>query len=332
LTVRHSGSKNAVGLLDRLRSGDLLAVARAITAIENETELGAEISNTIRANPGKSRTLGVTGPPGAGKSSLINALIKEFLTTYRRVGILTVDPSSPVTGGAVLGDRVRMGAHSGNPNVFIRSLAARGHLGGVTRMTGSVLGVLAAAGLDLVVIETVGTGQSEVEIADLAEVSLVVCPPGLGDEMQSLKAGVLEIADLFVVNKADLPGAERTAMLLKTMLSYRGHDEALRVKLTSTVTGAGLPELVAAIEKQFHDPAAPSKFRKGRSALREPLADYAAKMVSAYVRDTQDHSVLEICEAVAKGRMSYQTGALAALQAFLDASKPAKSPELGPIT
>jgi LAO/AO transport system kinase len=255
----------------------------------------------------------VTGPPGAGKSSLVGELIGLLLERSPRIGVLTVDPSSPVSGGAVLGDRVRMAAHSRNPAVFIRSLAARGHLGGVTRSTRAVLDLLGAAGFDLVVVETVGAGQSEVEVARITDVRLVVCPPGLGDDMQAIKAGVLEIADLLVVNKADLPDAARTAGHLTAMLHHRGHDETRQVLRTSATTGEGLRALAGAIEGRFAqgaDGARPSLVAD--FAGRDALADAAAELIRGLI--LADARLDELCRAVARGDVSHHDGALAALR------------------
>jgi LAO/AO transport system ATPase len=186
--------------------------------------------------------IGITGPPGAGKSSLVAALAKVLLALGRSVAVVAVDPSSPLTGGALLGDRIRMGDVQGHNEVFIRSLASRGHAGGVSGATGRVAALLDAAGFDVVLIETVGAGQSEVEIARIAATRLVVCPPGLGDDVQALKAGILEIADAFVVNKADLPGADRAARELHAMLAL---GKGVRRPVFSTVatTGRGVEEL-----------------------------------------------------------------------------------------
>jgi LAO/AO transport system ATPase len=193
--------------------------------------------------------IGITGAPGAGKSTLINALLGELLARGRRIGVVAVDPSSPITGGAVLGDRVRMGSHGAHDNVFIRSLASRGHLGGVSRTTRQVVDVLDAAGFDVVIVETVGAGQSEVEIIEIADTRVVVCPPGLGDEVQAIKAGILEIADLLVVNKADLPSAEVTARELKEMLRLRPGSRAdVAVLKTSATRGEGITALADAAE------------------------------------------------------------------------------------
>ena len=296
---------DAASLLASVREGDPLAIARAISAVENRTAVGTELAVAVRGRGESCRTLGVTGPPGAGKSSLINTLLQELLTSYRRVGILTVDPSSPISGGAVLGDRVRMAAHSANPGVFIRSLATRGHLGGVTRTTRSVMDLLAAAGMELVIVETVGTGQSEVEVAELTKVKIVVCAPGLGDEMQAIKAGVLEIADLLVVNKADLPDAGRTAAHLRAMLHHRGHDERRSVLSVSTLNGTGLKELVAAIEAAFARPPvinAVSGHLQATTRSRT-LADIADTIVEM-IRGAADPRVDAIMDDLLRGRLS----------------------------
>lgn len=294
-------------------------MARAITAIENATPLGVELGLAVRGRRAGCRTLGVTGPPGAGKSSLISVLIDTLIERHPRIGVLMVDPSSPVSGGAVLGDRVRMAAHSRNPNVFIRSLAARGHLGGVTRTTRTVIDLLAAAGIDLVIVETVGTGQSEVEVAGLTDVKLVVCPPGLGDDMQAIKAGVLEIADLLVVNKADLPDAERTAGYLRAMLHHRGHDETRSVLMASTVTGSGLTALTDAIHARLSDRAdLPGAAGGATVATPETLADDAAALVKAFVRHARDPRIDAICRAIDRGEIARRDGSIAAVHLFVE--------------
>ncbi|WP_229839500.1 methylmalonyl Co-A mutase-associated GTPase MeaB [Sphingomonas glacialis] len=303
------------GLLDRVRSGDSLAIARAITAIENATPLGADLRLAVRGASGLCQTLGVTGPPGAGKSSLVSALISILLEQYPRIGVLTVDPSSPVSGGAVLGDRVRMAAHSRDPNVFIRSLAARGHLGGVTRTTRGVIDILAAAGFDLVIVETVGTGQSEVAVAGITDVKLVVCPPGLGDDMQAIKAGVLEIADLLVVNKADLPDAGRTAGYLKAMLYHRGHDETRAVLLASATTGDGLKELAEAVDARFAALGAANPGEAHLIVTRDVLADDAADLIRAFIRHAD---IDRLCGTVGRGELTHREGAIAAVNLFVD--------------
>jgi LAO/AO transport system ATPase len=242
-----------VSAVPRLReaailAGDRRAIARAISAIE-QGETGARaIAVAIAPHLGHAHVLGITGAPGAGKSTLINALLGALLARGQRVAVVAVDPSSPITGGAVLGDRVRMGEHGAHENVFIRSLASRGHLGGMSRTTGGVVDVLDAAGFDTIIVETVGAGQSEVEIAKLADTRLVVCPPGLGDNVQAIKAGILEIADLLVVSKGDLPAAEATVRDLEEMLRLRRAGlPPVKVLKTAAIRGEGTAAVVDAV-------------------------------------------------------------------------------------
>ena len=236
-------------LLAPLLAGERRAVARAISTIENAAPGWESIAAGVAAGLGRAHVIGITGAPGAGKSTLISALLGELLARGRRIGVVAVDPSSPMTGGAVLGDRVRMGSHGSHERVFIRSIASRGHLGGVSRSTRRIVDVLDAAGFDTVIVETVGAGQSEVEIVEIADTRVVVCPPGLGDEVQAIKAGILEIADLLVVNKADLPAAETTARELKEMLRLRPASRAdVAVLKTVATRGEGIAELADRVE------------------------------------------------------------------------------------
>jgi LAO/AO transport system ATPase len=236
-------------LVAPLLAGDRRSIARAITAVENDSAAAASLRAALAPHVGRAHVVGITGAPGTGKSTLINALLGEWLARGRRIGVVAVDPSSPVTGGAILGDRVRMGSHGADDRVFIRSVASRGHLGGVSRGTHRIIDVLDAAGYDPIVVETVGTGQSEVEIAQLADTRIVVSAPGLGDDVQAIKAGVLEIADLLVVNRGDSPFAADTERTLREMLRLRrrGPWEVGVVRTTAT-TGDGVPALADAIE------------------------------------------------------------------------------------
>ena len=229
-------------LIDGLLAGNRLALARAISRVENEDDGARAILDGVFAQTGHGHLIGVTGAPGTGKSTLVNALARAFRGQGETVAILAVDPTSPFTGGALLGDRVRMTQLSGDPGVFIRSMATRGHLGGLAAASVDVLQLLDAAGFDRILIETVGVGQAEVEIAATAHTTLVVEAPGLGDEVQAIKAGVLEIADIFVVNKADRPGVERTVTALEMMLeqrrggvrSLRHHGQVMSIALPPT--------------------------------------------------------------------------------------------------
>jgi LAO/AO transport system kinase len=232
--------------------GDVRSVARALTLVESERTPGEALIGRIFRRTGRALVVGVTGPPGAGKSSLVDRMTALLRQSGRRVGIIAVDPSSPFTGGALLGDRIRMQAHAGDAGVFIRSMATRGHLGGLSAATGDAVLVLDAAGYDPVIVETVGVGQDEVDIARAADVSIVVLAPGAGDDVQALKAGLMEIADIFVVNKADRDGADRTAAEIEAMLGLRpaaAGEWRPPVIRTVATTGDGVPALAAAIER-----------------------------------------------------------------------------------
>ncbi|MCW5656997.1 MAG: methylmalonyl Co-A mutase-associated GTPase MeaB [Burkholderiaceae bacterium] len=239
------------GWLERLRTGDRRSLGRAITTLENDSDGAAAVRAEVAAHVGAAHVIGVTGPPGGGKSTLVAGLIGALRARGRTVAVVAIDPSSPITGGAVLGDRVRMGLQQSDPNVFIRSMASRGHLGGLARSAGDVVDLLDVAGFHTVIVETVGAGQSEVEITRIADTRLVVCPPGLGDDIQAIKAGILEIADAFVVSKADLPDAQRTERELLAMLKLRRGD-APRPPVLRTVatTGSGLDELCDWLEQR----------------------------------------------------------------------------------
>jgi LAO/AO transport system kinase len=253
-------SARAIELADAARAGDRRSLARLLTAVENRTPVAEAAMRRLYPLAGRAHLIGITGPPGAGKSTLVAALIAELRRVGRSVAVIAVDPSSPITGGALLGDRVRMQAYAADDGVFIRSMASRGHAGGLASTSGAAAAVLDAAGFDLVFVETVGTGQSEVEVAAAADTTVVLEAPEMGDEVQAIKAGLLEVADLIVVNKADKPGAQRTASQLRAMLvavpRVGASDDPSRprpkhpdVLLTIASTGVGVPELLAAIDR-----------------------------------------------------------------------------------
>ncbi len=239
-------------LVARAGQGDPGAVARLITLVEEASPALREVMSALREHAGRAHVLGITGAPGVGKSTSTNALVAGMRRAGRRVGVLAIDPSSPFSGGALLGDRVRMGDHALDRDVYIRSMGARGHLGGLAWSTPQAVRVLDAAGCDVVIVETVGVGQSEVEVAGLADTTLVLLAPGMGDGIQAAKAGILEIGDVYAVNKADREGADRTRRELRTMLSMADRrDGAWRPPVLRTVasTGEGMDELLAEIDR-----------------------------------------------------------------------------------
>jgi LAO/AO transport system kinase len=245
-------------LAERLLSGDRRALARMVTLIENESPQARRYLAELHQHAGNAHIVGVTGAPGAGKSTLVTHIVRELRRRDRKVGVVAVDPTSPFTGGAILGDRIRMMELAGDPNVFIRSMASRGSLGGLSASTRDVVRAMDAAGYNPIIIETVGTGQAEVEVMRAAQTVLVVSAPGMGDEVQAIKAGILEIADIFVVSKADKPGADQTvaelAMLLSLDPNRRLHDKSkpywrIPVLKTSAIKDQGITQLVDAIEQ-----------------------------------------------------------------------------------
>lgn len=237
------------GLIDRFLAGDRRALARLLSHVENRTPLGHRVIHDIFGRTGKAHIVGITGPPGAGKSTLTNALIREFRRQGRTVGVVAVDPSSVITGGATLGDRIRMNENFDDPGVYIRSMATRGQMGGLSLAVTGAVHLLDAFGFDVVLIETVGVGQDEVDIAETADTVLLVQVPGLGDSIQTIKAGVLEIADILVVNKADRPDARQLVRDLRTMLLL-GEKAAWSIPIVETVAteGTGIPRLVREID------------------------------------------------------------------------------------
>ena len=235
--------------IDQLRAGDARTLARAISTVENRAPGWSELLKALFPLSGKARVLGLTGPPGAGKSTLVDQLARYYRKDNRTVGIIAVDPSSPYTGGAILGDRIRMQDHFSDPGIYIRSMATRGSLGGLARTTADVTTVLDASGRDLIMIETVGVGQDEVDIVRLADVTIVILVPGMGDDVQTIKAGIMEIADIFVINKSDRDGAEHVEREIRTLQSLAMRSDGWTPPIVKTVAsqGTGIEELAGAI-------------------------------------------------------------------------------------
>jgi LAO/AO transport system kinase len=302
------GRSDATGggsrLAEEARAGSRLALSRLLTAIESRAPAAEEALRALYPDAGSAHVIGITGPPGGGKSTLVAALVAEARAVGRAVAVLAIDPSSPVTGGAILGDRIRMQQYAGDRDVFIRSMASRGHLGGLAGATAESAAALAACGFDLVFIETVGTGQSEVEVAAIADTTVVVQAPEMGDEVQALKAGLLEVADIVVVNKSDRPGADRAAAQLRAMLSMgadpraeeaesgdreapatpptsdarRPRPKRPTVLLASGLEGHGVRELLSALDDHHTARAATSqphaaRLARARAQVEGILAD-----------------------------------------------------------
>jgi len=297
-----------------LLAGDRRALARVLTLVEDgPPQIQREVIARLHARAGRTRLIGITGAPGVGKSSVTSALVAVLRARGRRVAVLAVDPSSPLTGGALLGDRIRMQAHHGDPGVFVRSMAARGHLGGLAAAVPAAALVLDAAGFDDVVVETVGVGQSEVDIAALADTTLVVLAPGLGDSVQAAKAGILEIADVLVVNKADQPGAGRLESELRGMLEL-GHAAEVAadtgwippVLRTVAVRGEGVGELLDAVDA--HGRARASHEPGQRAVLR--ARRWIVELAAGRLRDVLvapggpfHHRLIALADAVARGEL-----------------------------
>jgi len=310
---RRDPSRVADGLVAQVFAGSHQAAARLISLVEDGEREGLEALRTLYPRTGKAYTVGITGPPGAGKSTLVDALTKRIRAAGETVGIIAIDPTSPFTGGALLGDRVRMQDHATDPGVFVRSMATRGHLGGLAPATSDVIHILDALGCAFILIETVGAGQGEVEVVSAADTVIVVTVPGLGDAVQMLKAGIMEIGDLFVVNKADRPEADRAVTEINMMLGLapeRGwRPPALK---TVAIGGEGVEEVLAAIRShRAHLEAAGQLTERRRERRRgEVLHALEAQIREEVLAQARADGTLEaVVEQVADGRLDPHSAA-----------------------
>ena len=328
--------KDVRALVDSVRQGNRLALGRLLTQVENDTEEGRQALVNLFPYTGSAHLIGVTGAPGTGKSSLVNRLAYHYRhlaegTPARRVGIIAVDPSSPFTGGAILGDRVRMRDLTGDPGVFIRSMASRGSLGGLAATTSAVVDAVDAAGFDIILVETVGAGQGEVDVASLAHTTLVVEAPGFGDDIQAIKAGILEIADILIINKADLPGVENTERALRGLLQLahptshplvgRFDDPVSRagasihsgdlpwetpVLRTVATDGSGISDLVAEIDRHREYLQKSGGWTRQERARLESQLDHLlkAELVSRWRKTVSESHVQSVVDRLANRELS----------------------------
>jgi LAO/AO transport system kinase len=304
---------NLDALIDRLVAGDVAALARCITLLEDR-ELGAAVRQRIRPLAGRANVIGFTGAPGVGKSTLVDAYISELRRAGQSVAVAAVDPSSPLTGGAVLGDRIRMHRHTADPGVFIRSIASRGHLGGMSESIHWTVDAMDAAGRDIVIIETVGTGQSEVDVAEIADVCVVVSAPGLGDDVQAIKAGVLEIADILVVNKADSPLADLAAGQLRSMLKLRDQTrQDVPIVMTTATLGRGVDDLYGAIARSVQrSPQEKEQLRARR--MHRLIAQAAGALARRLILESANDHADDVVRAALSGEITIEEAAKRALR------------------
>jgi LAO/AO transport system kinase len=301
-------------LVSAADGGDPRALARLISLVENGSPQLRSVMRLIAPRTGQARVIGLTGAPGVGKSTVTGALVRAYRNRGLRVGVLAVDPTSPFTGGALLGDRVRMQDHATDSGVFIRSMASRGHLGGLSWAAPQALRILDAAGFEVVLIETVGVGQAEVEIASLADTTMVIVAPGMGDSVQAAKAGILEIADIFVVNKNDRPGAQDTIRELRTMLAMARYDDGAwkpPIVSASAMSGDGIDDLVARIDA--HGEWLNASGERDRKRLARAREEISAMAIAALRQRTGvlpgEASLEELAALVASGKLDPYTAA-----------------------
>jgi LAO/AO transport system kinase len=292
-------------LVARVRAGERRAIASAITELERMSVFAPDLLKALQPHLGNGLVVGFTGPPGAGKSTLVNAVIAHARAAGQRIGVIAVDPSSPISGGAILGDRIRMTAALDDDSVFVRSLASRGYLGGLSPAAVRIVDAFDAAGFDLILLETVGTGQNEIDVAEVADVRVVISAPGLGDDIQAMKSGLLEIADILVVNKGDRPGAEQTLQQLAGALSIRA---AIGVKppvlKTTATTGDGVEALMQAVANIGQRVTAQGTNVRRRRRARYLIARAAADLVADRIKAGQGVQLDKLADAVLAGDLA----------------------------
>ncbi len=303
-------------ILDRLAAGDPATLAKCISLMETGGAAADLVHRRVCARSRHAAVIGFTGAPGAGKSTLIDAYIAVLRAAGRKVAIAAVDPSSPIFGGAILGDRVRMRRHAEDEGVFIRSVASRGHLGGLSESIHRVVDVMDAAGRDVIIVETVGTGQSEVEVAEIADICVVVNTPNMGDDVQAMKAGVLEIADVLVVNKADLPLAQRTTKQLQDMLKQRHDRRDISIVETVATTDTGIETLSAAIDALLAARAG-DKAKNRERRMRRLIAQVASRMIGDRMREMTGPEMEVLVKKAAAGDIGIAEAAREALKSIL---------------
>ena len=308
--IARVAASDIADLISRMRAGERRAISAVITELERLSTAAPDVLKALQPYLGHALVVGFTGPPGAGKSTLVNAVIDVLRQQGRTVGVIAVDPSSPISGGAILGDRIRMTAALDDDGVFVRSLASRGYLGGLSPAAVRIIDALDGAGFDIVLLETVGTGQSEMDVAEVADIRVVISAPGLGDDIQAMKSGLLEIADVLVVNKGDRPGAEQTLQQLVGALSLRATMSGkVPVLKTSALNGDGVAKLVETLDdigrRVATEPAASRRRRRARYLIARAASDLVASRIKSGDKGSFD----SLADAVLDGTMTPDTAA-----------------------
>jgi LAO/AO transport system kinase len=303
------------GTVERMRKGERRAIASVITELERLSAAAPALLRSLQPHLGHALVVGFTGPPGAGKSTLVNAIIAQLRQQGRTVGVIAVDPSSPVSGGAILGDRIRMTAALDDDGVFVRSLASRGYLGGLSPAAVRIIDALDGAGYDVVLLETVGTGQNEIDVAEVADIRVVIAAPGLGDDIQAMKSGLLEIADVIVVNKADRPGAEQTLQQLVGALSIRATmSDKVPVLKTSAINGEGVPKLIETLDQLGGKVRAEDAVSRRRRRARYLIARAASDIVANRIKAGSKGGLDTLADSVLSGTMTPHAAATRLLE------------------